>query len=220
MDRIYLSPGNKILVSALLLEEHDNVIVPQSLAIKAWKEFPEAFGMVGFESQYPDSWKVITIVTKKGGLIEHNLIAKHSSNLYLTPNGRRVAWVCCNECNIRTDGPDIDEEKFLERTLESVAFTKIKEELLSELEFHEACTFWGIPIKLVNHQTIEQALVAFGIICNELQELMQRTTNKELLCSNGWSIVKRDLDTIEDTNHKLQKHFRTVLECLKIRSRG
>jgi hypothetical protein len=58
------------------------------LVITAWMADKARFGMPGYPN-YPDSYKVISCLYGKSGLIHRGLLRKQGDRLYITPDGIR-----------------------------------------------------------------------------------------------------------------------------------
>lgn len=140
----------KILVAAQHLEEQgESPFSAESLIVAAWKKYPIAFGLKGYHDQYPDSNKVLSSIMGERGLTRKGWLSKVGQKLYtLTPDGRRVV----QRLRQGEEQPASEEVKKLSREqdkllvhlLNSGAINKYQEGRKDELNFGEACKFWGV----------------------------------------------------------------------------
>ena len=73
-----LTLAQKVLLAALKCADGvtDKSFTAEALSVQAWKMDRNAFGLRGFENEYPDSNKLFKSIDSKGGLVARALIAK------------------------------------------------------------------------------------------------------------------------------------------------
>lgn len=86
-----LTQREKILVAAIGLEVE--VVDVCELVVACWRRWPRAWGLRGFEQQYPDSNKVLAKLWGLDGVVALGWLARgeHEGKLIVTAKGRRIA---------------------------------------------------------------------------------------------------------------------------------
>jgi hypothetical protein len=87
-----LTTANKILVSAVRLAENQEQFTAEDLIVKAWKDYPESFGLSGYREAHPDSNRVLSKLMGSVGLCSRGWLEQVSTKTYrMTPAGRKFA---------------------------------------------------------------------------------------------------------------------------------
>ena len=73
----------KILLAAHQLEENgQSPFTAEALIVVAWQKYPKTFGLKGFDTQYPDSNKVLASIMGEKGLARRGWLSKAGQKLY------------------------------------------------------------------------------------------------------------------------------------------
>lgn len=82
----------RILMAAALHADEYDEIASSRLVIAAWTEWPDAFGLAGYESKYPDSNKVLSKLAGAEGLCELGWLERATTGVVrVTPKGKKLA---------------------------------------------------------------------------------------------------------------------------------
>lgn len=60
----------------------EGVFTPEQLAVRAWKMYPDDFGLAGYKTYYPDVHSVLWRLSVKTGPVATGLIVKLGKKLY------------------------------------------------------------------------------------------------------------------------------------------
>ena len=137
----------KVLLSAFGRWPDDSFSA-EDLVIACWKEFPEDFGLQGYEQLYPDSNIVYRYIMGQNSIVKkHKWLLQTQSKTYrLSTQGVSHALTLVGDRRPGVDGQRLRikraREAVLARLLLSRAWTK--HQAGEEIVFREACTFWGI----------------------------------------------------------------------------
>ncbi len=87
-----LTTVSKILVAASMLEAERETFSAEDLIVRAWKAYPESFGLNGYRESFPDSNRVLSKLMGSTGLCARGWLEQVGTKTYrLTVLGRRVA---------------------------------------------------------------------------------------------------------------------------------
>ena len=137
----------KILLSAFKLWPDDSFSA-EDLVVACWKEFPEDFGLQGYEQLYPDSNIVYRYIMGQSSIVKkHKWLLQTQSKTYrLSTQGVSHALTLLGDRQPGVDSQRLRikraREAVLARLLLSRAWTKYQTG--EEIVFREACSFWGI----------------------------------------------------------------------------
>lgn len=82
--------GRIVIAVALCEPRHGERITTADVVLRAWRLWPEAFGLRGHERAHPDSNRVLAKLCGKGGVIDDGWLARPSEGaLALTHRGAR-----------------------------------------------------------------------------------------------------------------------------------
>lgn len=165
-----LTVGDKLLVAALDLENAGRrPFSAEDLVVAAWAKFPDAFGLAGHSSQYPDSNRVFVEIMGSKPVRSRGLLARVGAKRYqLTEAGRRRAAALLGHESIGGVKAGLDREVAgeLQKLLRSRVVDKDKSGRADEVTFHDACSFWGISPRS-SRKDLEARLANFDAIVEE-----------------------------------------------------
>lgn len=96
-----LTTVSKILVAASLLEAERETFSAEDLIVRAWKEYPESFGLNGYRESFPDSNRVLSKLMGSTGLCARGWLEQVGTKTYrLTVLGRKVATSLQSEVGV------------------------------------------------------------------------------------------------------------------------
>jgi hypothetical protein len=215
----------KILLAAYQLEEEGQTpFSAEALIVAAWQKYPRTFGLKGYAEQFPDSNKVLASIMGGRGIAKRGWLVKVGQKLYsLSRDGRQLVR------RLLTDGDSTrseesaggeavkltsDQEKLLNRLLESSAYGKFREGRKTELTFADACRFWNIT----ESQSGEILDARLEHVQAGLAILERDSASGSLVLSNGREVDAKELEKIGDLNDYLHQRFDRHLTLLRHRS--
>jgi hypothetical protein len=213
----------KILLAAHELSEGDldRMFTSEELLVAAWKRDPLAFGLRGFEREYPDSDKIHRELDSRGpgskGLVDQKLLERVESRRYrLTIGGLQRA--------LELDPDNVETREKVDRELE----TKVRDILghrvfaswlkssATPKTFREAGQFWGIapgtPPRVIKEriQNVDETIEA------SRAELDRRGLD-EMADKLGRTLFDRaDLKRISEFSDTLKTRFAEDLQLLGV----
>jgi hypothetical protein len=212
----------KILLAASSLEESgQSEFSAEALIVSAWKKYPRAFGLKGYEELYPDSNKVLSGIMGEKGLPKRGWMVKVGQKLYsLTRDGRQVVRKLLQgeetpPLTARRPTPKLTREQdlLLQALVSSPAYLKLKQGRQADWTFSEACRFWSI---------VDKVGAAVDARLDEVQA--QLTDAERVLASgpqtlgNGREINAHEAGVLFEVHTQLEQRFSRHLNLL--RSRG
>jgi hypothetical protein len=209
----------KILLAAHQLEdEGQSPFSAEALIVASWQKFPRTFGLKGYTDLYPDSNKVLSSIMGEKGLTRRGWLAKMGQKLYsLTRDGRVVVQ------RLQQGGEPIavsapvkvsrDQEKFLLGLFATSAVEKYDEGRKGELNFADACRFWGIT-ENTHGDALDARMDRLRSGLADLERVLG-PTDAEL--SNGRSISAADVSHLTDVHQYLHERFARHLTLLRNR---
>jgi hypothetical protein len=115
-----LTTANKILVAASHLAEESETFTAEDLIVRAWKDYPESFGLSGYRENYPDSNRVLSKLMGSVGLCSRGWLEQVSTKLYrITPGGRKFAQALLD--NTPSNDTDAQPTRVRTRTARAAA---------------------------------------------------------------------------------------------------
>jgi len=210
----------KILLAAHQLEEHgQSPFSAEALIVASWQKFPRTFGLKGYADQYPDSNKVLSCIMGERGLAKRGWLSKMGQKLYsLTREGKQVIIRLQSGGESPPAASHIkiarDQEKLLLTLLGSPAVSKFEEGLKDELNFSDACRFWGIQDTMHG-----DALAArLDHIKANLADVDRALAGSSAELTNGRSISRDDVNLLTAVHEYLEDHFSRHLSLLRNRA--
>ena len=128
----------------------------EDLVVACWSEFPEDFGLQGYERMYPDSNIVYRYIMGQASIVKkHKWLLRTGSKTYqLSIQGvsHALTLVKGNQSSAEDQRVRIERvrEAVLSRMLRSRAWRKHANG--EEIVFREACAFWGIIPRSSNEE--------------------------------------------------------------------
>lgn len=219
-----LSISEKVLFAAFGLEQQGRrPFSAEDLVVAAWREFPDAFGLAGYQSSdgrplYPDSNRVFVEIMGSKPIRKRGLLVKVGKKMYqLTEAGRAHAHLLSRRrsaVSVEKIGLSREIQHKLKRLISSKATQKYRDGRPDDLTFHDACAFWSISPR-------SSAIEFNGRIAN-LTELIaiarDGIRDKAATFEHGGHIVTtRDLDGLLALHECLLKNFGREVQIIKSR---
>lgn len=189
----------------------------EALAVQAWKMDRNAFGLRGFESEYPDSNKIFKSIDSKGGLVAKALISKVGDRTFtVTPAGFAKA-TALDPTNDDIRKPDRGLATEVNRIICHPVFREWLTDPQKPNKFYAAGHFWGIaagtPPRVIRDRLkhIEVTLIA------ALDYL--DTNGTETLWGEREQVIaeRRDIERCLEFNTTLKERFKQELTLLTSR---
>jgi hypothetical protein len=87
-----LTTLKKVLIAAAMLDGDQQVFTAEDVIVKAWRSFPESFGLSGYREEHPDSNRVLAKLMGSLGLCGRGWLEQTNTKTYrLTNAGRKMA---------------------------------------------------------------------------------------------------------------------------------
>lgn len=212
----------KILLAAAHLENQGQATFSaEALIISAWQKYPRAFGLKGFENQYPDSNKVLAGIMGEKGLPRRGWMVKVGQKTYsLTRDGRQVVRKLLQG----EDTPpltaarpaaklDREQDLLLQGMLAGTAWMKYRQNKQDDWTFSEACKFWNIGDRLGS---------AIDARLDELQSTLtaieRALAGGSAILGNGREITADEAGKLCDLHQQLEQRFSRHLNLLRQRA--
>jgi hypothetical protein len=209
----------KILLAAFGLEEAgQSPFSAEALIVGAWQKYPRTFGLKGYDDKYPDSNKVLASIMGEKGLARRGWLAKMGQKLYsLTRDGRQVVRRLLHADEDATPPAPVkatrEQERLLNALFASTAWQKYQEGREQDLNFADACRFWGITD---NHSgdALDGRLEQVGAA---LAQFEREVGLGSATLSNGRSVSAAEAADLGDFNTHLRDRFARHLMLLRKR---
>lgn len=222
-----LSIVEKLVIAAYkFCENGKESFMIEDLVVKAWKEYPDSFGLKGYFGKdkklfYPDSNRVYAEVMGRKPIRNRGLIEKIGIKTYkLTDSGRTLAKLLLTRkdeiSKVKSTLPrDIND--FILKLLNSRAMSKLKNGKFDDISFFDACNFWGIT---VGSYAIELIVKLKGIEQNIAftKDIIKQDTFTIEHGGRGKSFSLKDLELINKLNKLLKEKFESELAMIKNRT--
>jgi hypothetical protein len=210
----------KILLAAHQLEEQgQSPFSAEALIVASWQKFPRTFGLKGYADQHPDSNKVLSCIMGERGLAKRGWLSKMGQKLYsLTREGKLVVVRLQSGGESPPSAGHVkiprDQEKLLLTLLGTPAVQKFEEGLKEELNFSDACRFWGIQDSMHG-----DALAArLDHLRANLADVERMLGGASAELSNGRSVSRDELNLLTAVHEYLEDHFSRHLTLLRNRA--
>jgi hypothetical protein len=209
----------KILLAAHQLEqEGQSPFSAEALIVASWQKFPRTFGLKGYAELYPDSNKVLSSIMGEKGLARRGWLAKMGQKLYsLSRDGKHVAHRLLQGGEPEVTGAPMkisrDQEKFLMGLFGSSALEKYDEGRKPELNFADACRYWGIT-ENTHGGALDSRMNRLRVTLADLEHLL---SGGDVEMSNGRSVSADDIAHLTDVHQYLHERFARHLNLLRNR---
>ncbi len=207
-----------ILLAAHKLEEHEqSPFSAEDLIVESWKQFPRAFGLKGYQEQFPDSNRVLSSIMGEKGLARRGWLDKMGQKLYqLSKEGRRVIRRMTDSFadGEPEDGPRLprEQEKLILGLLDSTAARKFAAKKAFELSFGDACRFWSINDNLSGEALDEQLREVDKVL-----DAAERSLAKGSLAVGHRDLSTEDVELLRNIHEHLQDRFTRHLSVVRNR---
>lgn len=212
------------LLGAAIALAHDDLraeITFEQLLVEAWSRNHQAWGLRGFESEYPDSERLHRELDSRGagqgGLVGQGLLEKVRPRVYrLTPKGLHLA-----ADEVSAEGSEIRErvdrrlEAEVTQLLSSTAFRKWLRNPAEPRSFREAGQFWrvapGTPPKV-----IDERLAGVSSVLATARDVLAKAGSDAALRGRGGGLLftNEDLERCEEFHQVLLERFASDLKVL------
>ncbi|MBI4583001.1 MAG: hypothetical protein HY717_03110 [Planctomycetes bacterium] len=220
------SLAEKLLLAAFRIEEKGkSSFAVEDLVVSAWKQFPDAFGLAGYRDLngkplYPDSERVIKKIISTTPIRKQGLLKKVGRRLYqLTEAGRDQARLLLSSGQSKSSIEKIalsrETVSALKKLFSSKVMDKFRNNLINEITFSDACSFWGISPRS-SAVELEGAIANFEKIIATSKE-----ASKDKLISfehSGDGFGESDLEDLLQVHRELLRKFQNELSVIKQRT--
>lgn len=87
-----LTTLKKVLIAAAMLDGDQQTFTAEDVIVRAWRSFPESFGLSGYREEHPDSNRVLAKLMGSLGLCGRGWLEQTNTKTYkLTNAGRKMA---------------------------------------------------------------------------------------------------------------------------------
>lgn len=218
-----LSLSEKVLLASLELSGGSTGLsfTAEELLIASWKANRRAFGLRGFENDYPDSNKLYTKIDGKDGLVAKGLLRGAGERTYqITEVGNARAYQLKRD--LSPDEADYDLDTKLDRTLQvgiaemvsSKEFRAWLGDASKPTRFREAGNFWGIASGTPS-KTVRNRILRVDQIVNEALKRLDELGVERIVEQRGKEHFDRlELERLLEFNGVLKKRFSRELKIL------
>lgn len=220
-----LSITEKLVLAAYDLEQSGKrPFSAEDLVVAAWKKFPDAFGLAGYQNQtgepiYPDSNRVFAEIMGSKSIRKKGFLEKVGTKMYqLTVAGQDYARFLSTK-SVKTTtkkaalGREIEHE--LKRLFDAKAWEKFKKGKVDEITFYDACGFWGISPR-------SSAIEYEGKIANfaKIIETSRKTVqgDKATFEHSGYTFGKKEIEDLFQIHETLLSKFNEEIKIIKTRT--
>ena len=218
--------SEKLLLAAYRLEENGKrPFSAEDLTVAAWENFPDAFGLAGYRGRdgkllYPDSERVTKKIISTTPIRKQGLLKKVGRRVYqLTEGGRDQARLLLRRGQIKSRVEKIalsrETVSALKKLFSSKVMDKFKNNLITEITFSDACSFWGISPRS-SAVELEGEIANFEKI---VQTAKEAAKNKKVTFEHsGDAFGESDLDVLLQVHRELLRKFQNELSVIQQRT--
>ncbi len=211
----------KILLAAENLDKQgQSPFSAEALIVASWQRFPNTFGLKGFHEKYPDSNKILSSIMGEKGLARRGWLVKMGQKLYaLTKEGRTVIRrVMMQEEETSISGAMVrlnrDHDRFMKTLFDSTAVQKFEGHRKHELNFGDACRFWGVTVNMQG----EVLEVMLDEMNTTLAELDRMFADSDAEMSSGRIVSAGDIRVLTNIHRYMEDKFDRHLNLLRSRT--
>lgn len=218
-----ITVADRLLIVAYRLGgEQCKAFSAEQLAVRAWKEFPESFGLRGMlddegRPEYPDSNRVFAEIMGSKPLRKRGLLEKISDKTYrLTEAGKQRASLLSGETieDVARRKLDRSLQENMRRLFRTRAYTKSRAGRMTDITFFDACSLWGIsPRSSAMH--LEAKLAHIKEIMYRVKEYIGSGT---IVLDRSSEVSASDIDGLIQLHSDLQNKFAEELDVIRQRT--
>ncbi len=193
----------------------------EELLVAAWRIDPMAWGLRGFEQQYPDSERIHRELDSRGkgnkGLVDMRLLDKVQARVYkLTVKGLQRASVLDPANAPAQEKANRELESRIRHILGHNVFKMWLRDASSPKSFREAGHFWGVAPGTPPRVIRERIMAVEDVVFAALEELETRKVD-QMVDKRGRVLFDReDLEQCLAFQRTLQDRFDKDLRMLKV----
>jgi len=215
----------ELLLAAFgLTEEGRASFTAEDLVVAAWRKFPDTFGLKGYYDDggrliYPDSNRVFAEVMGQKPIRKKGYLEKVGNKKYQLTEagkeharflGRRAGEPSAEKLSLSRE---ISNE--LKRLFNSKSFFKFKNNMASELTFHDACNYWGISPR----STAIEFKGRIANLLNIIETSRQVIRNKSVSFEHGGKyFTSEELSLLEKAHETLIEKFEADISVILSRN--
>lgn len=220
----------KLLISAYDLEESGKKpFSAEDLVVRAWKFFPDTFGLGGYRDGngilcHPDSNRVFAEIMgskpiRKKGFLKKVGVKRYQLTAAGVENARMISSRFYDssdqEPDIGKTGLSRETKQQLKRLFSSKAVEKYKEKRVDDITFYDACAFWGISPRSSAIQ-LEGGISNLG---NVVESALRDSKGKKLTLEHGgFPYTNKHLEELLHVHNEIQAKFQKQLDIIKKRT--
>jgi len=220
-----ISIADKLLISALSVEETKKRFSAEDLVVAAWKHFPRDFGLQGYLDNsgnpiYPNSNRVYAEIMGSKPLRKQGLLRKVGNKMYeLTEVGRskaqQISSVQINGSSSKWALARETVEQVI-KLFESKTVQKYRSGNLDQISFFDACGFWG----LTPRSNAKELWSQFAEIESVIDSVDNALGPDDIASQKHGSIPysKEDINVLHSVHRTLQEKFCNEIELIKKRT--
>ena len=200
----------KILISAFR-RWPEEAFSAEDLVVACWREFPEDFGLQGYEKLHPDSNVVYRYIMGQESIVKKHkwLLQTRSKTYRLSTQGVSHALTLGTWLTLSYESQRVRIERAREAVLSRLLRSRAwkKHEIGDKIVFREACAFWGVIPRSANEE--------FRFARKELEDSLAAA--EERIGESDWaglfvpeanrSVDRGTLATLRQLDAKLTKTF-------------
>lgn len=224
-SQVRLINAEKVLLAGSDLTEAGNCpFSAEALIVTSWQKFPDTFGLAGYTQQYPDANKVLALIFGQRGLIlGQGWLAREDTKLYrLTTAGQKTADSLRARVTVVIPAqppgqPPLrqlkaGQERLLRSLLATTAAQRFAKGAGGEVNFSDACRFWGLPEDLPDN-VLEQ----INSLKQTLAEILNRLHDGSARLKTGQAVTTKEVLSLLTLHDYLRDRFQRHLGVLSQR---
>jgi hypothetical protein len=214
-----LTLAEKVLLGAVECTQGSDAatFTAETLAVQAWMMDRNAFGLRGFENEYPDSNKIFKSIDSKGGLVSKALIAKVGDRTFrVTPAGfAKAAALRPTDDDLRK--PDRGLASEVNKIISHPVFREWLTDSQKPTKFYAAGHFWGIAAGTPS-KVIRDRLKHIEVTLSAALDYLERNRTETFWGDREQVIAeRRDIERALEFNTTLKERFKEELTLLSSR---
>ena len=217
------SKSEKVL-SAAFAKYPERSFTAEELVVACWEEYPDDFGLQGYETRFPDSNTVYRHIMGQNSIVKRQkwLLKIAQKTFQISNAGLQRSLEMLSESGIDLVGTP-DHRMRLDRSREAVIARLIRgrawEKWLAHEDpvFREACAFWGITLRSSGEEykyAREEIDAALDLADQRLHASPEGTI---FVNQTGANLGRTDLERIRDLDNHLQNLFAAELRAIRQR---
>jgi len=211
-----LTLAEKVLLAAFKCADGltDKSFTAEALSVQAWKMDRNAFGLRGFENEYPDSNKLFKSIDSKGGLVAKALITKVGDRTFKVTAAGLAQAAALQPAEEDFRKPDRGLAAEVNKIISHPVFREWVTDQAKPAKFYGAGHFWGIAPG-TPPRVIRDRLKHIEVTLRTAIDYLNRS-GTDVLCGDRDQVIadRRDIQRCIEFHDALKERFARELSLL------